>query len=121
MQVNALTGADQARQRAQRIGEPLGHRVRAAILDLRADEFDSAYAAGLGELAFAQSVERQVLVILEIVNGGHAEFRFEPGNIFRPGKFADQEPGRNLGDRGAAAKPCCVGLMLGSFAEPVHL
>ena len=98
MQVNPFAIADKAGESSQRIVEPLGHGVRAAILDLRADEFHFAQAARLSKLALAQSVERQVFVILEIVDGGHAELRLEPSDVLRAGKFANQQAGRNFGD-----------------------
>jgi hypothetical protein len=65
-------------------------------------------------------MEREILIVLKIVNRSYAEFRFEPGNIVGPGKFANQESGRKLGHRGTALKARRVGLMLGSFAEPIH-
>src|SRR5580704_10679933 len=120
MQIDARARLDQIAKVMQRDFEPLGHRVRAAILDRSPHVIDPLRSVLRAKPAVVQPVHAQVIVVLQIVNRGNPVGVLEPGDISLTRIFSDQQLVRDYADRRSPSVASRARSVVGAFAEPIN-
>src|SRR5208282_1636179 len=120
MEIDAAARTDQVAKVVQRNFKPLGHRVRAAVLDRRPHIVDPVRSVLRAEVAVVQPVHAQIVVVLQVVNRGYAVGLLEPADIGLTWIFADQQLVRDYADRRPAVSARRSWRVVGAFAEPIN-
>src|ERR1035437_2004979 len=120
MEIDAGTGTDQIVKIVERSFEPLGHRVRAAVLDGRAHIVDPMRCVLRAQPAVVEPIEAQIVVVLEIVNRSDPAGVRQPADISLTGIFTDQQFIRDYADRRPGVAASWPRVTVVANAEPVN-
>src|SRR5271163_2158250 len=120
MQIDAGAGTDQGSQVTQRRFEPLSHRVGAAVLYRSAHVVDPVRAVSGDQFAVVQSVQAQIVIILQIVNRSDSVGVLEPADVSLTWILAHYQLVRDYADGRSAVAAAWPRSMFGAFAEPIN-